>query len=300
MWATSVLDDQAESPVDEVRRTLTSDPWLLTTQVITSTSHERWADGVHDEHELIYSDSGVLTVEADGRLWVTPLGLGIWIPAGLSHHVTAEPGTVFYVTYFATDRVVIPWHGTAGIGITALLRELILTNKSAFLHDPVRMQVQRLIVDLLAPVHSASLDVHLPTDPTLRAVAEEILRNPADSGTSTDWGSRLGVSGRTINRHFERETGSSLTQWRITVRMRRALIDIAAGRSVVSVARDLGYTNASTFIQLFRQTTGHTPAAYFRSFGSGSEAHAPHPIAPDPTAPHPTALHADAPHSQEN
>lgn len=252
---------------------LTREPWLLTTQAITSSSHESWADGVHNEHELIFSDGGVLTVETGGRLWATPLGLGIWIPAGVTHHVTAQPGTVTYVTYFSPSRVSVPWTGTSGIGITSLLRELLLANKSDSLDGDVRMRMQRLTVDLLAPVSSASLDVLMPTHPALRSIAEEIVRNPSDSGTSADWGRTLGVSGRTINRGFERETGSSLTQWRITVRMRRALIDIAAGRSVISVARDVGYTNSSTFIQLFRQTTGHTPAAYFRSFGvSGFEA----------------------------
>jgi len=265
--ATSALDNHSGQQPDEVRVTMADGPWLLTTQAITSTSHESWEDGVHSEHELIFSDSGVLTVETGGRLWITPLGLGIWIPAGMTHHVTAEPGTVFHVTYFSASRVSVPWDGPTGVGITTLLRELFLANKEAQLEDEVRLRMQRLIVDLLAPVHSASLDVQMPTSPALRLIADEILRNPADSGTSADWGRRHGVSGRTINRGFERETGSSLTQWRITVRMRRALIDIAAGRSIRSVASDLGYANASTFIQLFRQATGHTPAAYFRSFG---------------------------------
>lgn len=272
LWATSSLEKQPSQVVGQTLSRMTTEPWLLTTQAITSTSQERWSDGVHEEHELIFSESGVLTVEADGRLWVTPLGLGIWIPAGMTHHVTAEPGTVSHVTYFSPDRVTVPWTGPTGIAVTALLRELLLTNKSATLDDPVRMRVQQLTVDLLAPVRSASLDVHLPSHPALRTVADEILRNPADNGTSEDWGRKLGVSGRTVNRGFERETGSSLTQWRITVRMRRALIDIAAGRSVVSVARDVGYTNSSTFIQLFRQTTGHTPAAYFRSFEAAEPA----------------------------
>ena len=267
LWATSVLGERHADSPDEVRRTLTREPWLLTTQSITSTSHESWADGVHEEHELIFSDSGVLTVETDGRLWVTPLGLGIWIPAGMTHHVTAEPGTVSYVTYFSPSRVSVPWTGTTGIGITSLLRELLLANKSDHLEEDVRMRMQQLTVDLLVPVRSATLDVQMPTTAALRAVADEIVHNPADNGTSSDWGRQLGVSGRTINRGFERETGASLTQWRITVRMRRALIDIAAGHSVISVARDVGYTNSSTFIQLFRQTTGQTPAAYFRSFG---------------------------------
>jgi len=279
LWATLMPSETRQAPPDDVQQTLTRDPWLLTTQSITSSSHESWADGLHSEHELIFSDSGVLTVEAEGRLWVTPLGLGIWIPAGITHHVTAEPGTVTYVTYFSPERVSMPWTGTTGIGITSLLRELLLTNKLGTLDQDVRMRMQQLTVDLIAPVRSSSLDVQMPTNPSLRLVAEEIVRNPADSGTSEDWGRKLGVSGRTVNRGFERETGFSLTQWRITVRMRRALIDIAAGRSVISVAHDVGYTNASTFIQLFRQATGHTPAAYFRSFGvSGFEAEADHPL----------------------
>lgn len=252
---------------DDVRRTLTCEPWLLTTQSITSRAHESWADGVHDEHELIFSDSGVLTVEADGRLWVAPLGLGVWIPAGVTHHVTAEPGTSFYVTYLSAARVDVAWAAATAVGVSAVIRELLLANKNEVFEDGVRMRMQQLVIDLLEPARSASLDVHMPTTPALRAIAEEIVRRPADSGTSADWGRTMGVSGRTVNRGFERETGSSLTQWRITVRMRRALIDLAAGRSVVSVAKDVGYTNSSTFIQLFRQTTGHTPAAYFRSFG---------------------------------
>jgi len=271
-------DGMPDGTADGVRRTLTSEPWLLTTQSITSHSHESWADGIHDEHELIFSDSGVLTIEAGGRLWVSPLGLGIWIPAGTTHSVTAEPGTAFYVTYFSAERVSVSWDTATGVGISPVLRELLLANKSAVLEPEVRMRIQQLVVDLLAPVRSASLDVHMPTTPALREVAEEIVRNPANNGTSTDWGRKIGVSGRTVNRGFERETGSSLTQWRITVRMRRALIDIAAGRSVISVARDVGYTNSSTFIQLFRQATGHTPAAYFRSFGlPGFEVDTEHP-----------------------
>lgn len=276
LWATSVLEENHVSLPPEEPRTMTSAPWLLTTQTITSVSHESWADGVHEEHELIFSDSGALTVETDGRLWVAPLGLGIWIPAGLTHHVTAEPGTVSYVTYISPSRVSVSWTGTTGLGITPLVRELLMANKTGSFDDDVRLSMQRLTMDLLAPVQTASLDVNMPTQTTLRAIADEIVRNPADSGTSDDWGRRFGVSGRTINRGFERETGSSLTQWRITVRMRRALIDIAAGRSVIAVARDVGYTNSSTFIQLFRQTTGHTPAAYFRSFGlSGIDAGTP-------------------------
>ncbi|MFJ2619501.1 helix-turn-helix domain-containing protein [Glutamicibacter sp. NPDC087344] len=271
VWTTATVVAQEFAEITEDRDSAVTFPWMLTSETFLSQAHQRWPGGIHRDHELIFSTNGTLTVEIQGRLWIAPPGLGIWIPAGQAHHVTTEPGTVAHVTYFATDRISVPWEGMSAIGVTTLIRELILANKNAELTDEVRARVQRLVCDLLAPVRTMPLEIRMPADPALRIVAEEILRDPANNGTSADWGKRLGVSGRTVNRGFDRETGSTLTQWRIRVRIRRALIDIAAGHSVASIAHELGYANPSTFIQLFKQTTGYTPAAYFKTFENSHE-----------------------------
>lgn len=245
------------------------EPWLLTTATIESPQGDAWVDGLHAVHELIWSGAGALTVEVGEQLWMVPSGLGIWIPAGVAHHVRAEPGTVTLVTYFHPARVAPAWaQSVTGITLGRALHELILHNKSAMLAPEVRLRVQQVVVDLLTPVESASLDIRMPVEPWVRAVAEAILANPADDRTLTQWADTLNVSARTLSRAFLRETGLTLTRWRILVRVRQALIEIASGRSVTAVAGRLGYANPSTFTDLFRQTLGQTPAAYFRSFDS--------------------------------
>lgn len=246
------------------------DPWLFITETILTPDGGSWVDGLHREHELIWTGAGALTVETDHQLWTVPPGLAIWIPARTRHHVRAAPGTLTHVTYLAPERVDPPWAGgIAGITLSRAVHELVLHNKAAVLDDAVRMRVQQVVVDLLVPVESASLDITMPADPRLRTVAEAIVADPADDRTLTEWADTLNISSRTLSRAFVRETGTTLTRWRILVRVRQALLEISSGRSVAAVAHRLGYANPSTFTDLFRQTLGHTPAAYLKSFERG-------------------------------
>jgi len=255
------------SPDDHAEPARVDDPWLFITETILSPDGGSWVDGLHREHELIWTGAGALTVEADHQLWTVPPGLAIWIPAHTRHHVRAAPGTLTHVTYLAPQRVDPPWAaGIAGITLSRAVHELVLHNKAAVLDDAVRMRLQQVVVDLLVPVESASLDLTMPADPRLRTVAEAIVADPADDRTLGEWADTLNISSRTLSRAFVRETGTTLTRWRILVRMRQALLEISSGRSVAAVAHRLGYANPSTFTDLFRQTLGHTPAAYLKSF----------------------------------
>ncbi|UCR88895.1 helix-turn-helix domain-containing protein [Mycetocola spongiae] len=241
--------------------------WTLSTKRYASEDSRRvWGLGTHVEHELLWSGGGTITVEADGRLWMVPAMLGIWIPAGMPHRVRADRGALSYATFIDPRRRDFPWTGVMGINVSGLLRELLLSNRRDEMPDARRRVIQDLAAELISPVVSDSLDIRLPTTASLRVLAETILADPADDATTEQWAARLGVSGRTLTRAFNRETGLSLTRWRILVRVRAALLDIAAGRPVTAVAARLGYANPSTFIDLFRQVTGHTPAAYFSSF----------------------------------
>lgn len=266
LWGAPVLEPLTwREPVSPPGR-MVAEPWLLTSTRFTVTDPSVWDTHTHHEHQLIWSGGGAVTVEAEGQLWMVPPVLGIWIPGGTPHHVRADSGAVMCATYFTPERVSVPWDGIVGITLTGVLRELLLYNMDEELPSEVRIRLQRLAVDLLRPVQAASLDIRMPVDVRLRRIATQIVADPADDRTTGDWAACLGVSARTLTRSFTRETGLSLTQWRILVRVRAALIEIAVGRPVTTVAARLGYANPSTFIDLFRQITGHTPAAYFHSF----------------------------------
>ncbi|MFD5557997.1 AraC family transcriptional regulator [Streptomyces sp. NPDC127068] len=254
-------------------------PWLLTTSTFTARESMEWERMSHPEPELLWSSTGNVTVEAAEHVWLVPPALGIWLPAGMPHRVKASAGAVTYATYLNPDLTRTAWHTVTGVPMSRLLREILLHNQREAMPDEERLRLQRVGVDLIKPVQAASLDIPLPKTPELRAVAERIIADPADDRTTEEWARELGLSGRTLMRWFQRDTGVSLTQWRILVRVRSALIDIAAGKPVVSVSRRLGYANPSTFIDLFRQVTGHTPAAYFRSV-SGLDESGPLPALP--------------------
>lgn len=246
-------------------------PWIMSTGIFKSDRRAEWSDHSHYEHSLIWSEGGTVTVEAGDSFWLAAPGLGIWVPGGVVHKVTADSGSLTSITYFHPTRSSVPWSGITGISLTGVVRELMLHNKTAEMPEERRLRLQALTVDLLTPVQTASLNIRLPIDPALRAVADAVIANPADDRTATEWADELRVSGRTFSRSFTRETGFTFTQWRILIRIRVALIEIAAGAPIAAVARRLGYANPSTFIDLFRRTTGHTPAAYFQSFSRGAQ-----------------------------
>ncbi|MER6915054.1 AraC family transcriptional regulator [Streptomyces sp. NPDC000594] len=258
------------------------DPWLLTTSTFTAREPMEWERMSHPEPELLWSSTGNVTVEAAGHVWLVPPALGIWLPTGMPHRVKASAGAVTYATYLNPGLVRTSWHTVTGIPMSRLLREILLHNQREAMPEEERLRLQQVGVDLIRPVQATSLDIPLPKTPELRSIAERIIADPADDRTTEEWARELGLSGRTLMRWFQRDTGVSLTQWRILVRVRSALIDIAAGKPVVSVSRRLGYANPSTFIDLFRQVTGHTPAAYFRSV-SGLDDPAPAVPLPRPT-----------------
>lgn len=267
LWGAPTLEVDRWTATATTSTSAVDAPWMLTTAVFSSVTPDDWQEAAHVDHELLWSTTGNVTVEAAGQLWLVPPVLGIWLPAGVPHRVRADSGSVTYATYVSAAGAAQTPDSIAGVPMTGALRELILHNHYGEMSDDERMRLQHVVVDLIKPVQTASLDIPMPTAPALRAIADAIIADPSDDRTVEVWASTMNVGGRTLMRHFKDDTGMSLTQWRILIRIRVALIELAAGRPVVAVAKSLGYANPSTFIELFKNTTGHTPAAYFRSLG---------------------------------
>lgn len=267
LWGAPLLETGEDVPYRAPEGRCVDAPWIVSTQVIESTTAMSWDEHSHYEHELLWSPTGNVAVEAHGHVWLVPPVLGIWIPAGTMHRVRARAGARTFATYVNPDLASVEWDGIVGISLSPALRELLLHNHYEVMAQDRRFRLQQTIVDLLVPVERASLDIPMPRSPEVVGIAQYLIAHPADDRTVEEWAATINVSGRTLMRRFQAETGLSLTRWRILVRIRIALIDIAAGRTVVSVARRVGYANPSTFIELFRSVTGHTPAAYFQAVG---------------------------------
>lgn len=76
------------------------------------------------------------------------------------------------------------------------------------------------------------------------------------------WASHAGLSERTLARILARETGMSFGRWRQQLTIMLALQRMATGASIQSVALDLGYESASSFVTMFRKGLGTSPGRY--------------------------------------
>lgn len=220
---------------------------------------------VHDDHQLAWAASGVLIVHTTIGSYVLPPSRALWIPAGTPHETLAAGETSMRSAYLRPERAPVAWPTPTPVLITPLLRELIGYLDAASSTGAARMRAEGLLYDLLQPIHTATIDLRLPSDPRAREVAEALLTSPCDRRTLRAWGRVVGASERTLARTFRASTGLSFGRWRTLARLQAALPLLAEGTPVAVVADRVGYDTPSAFVAAFRRETGVTPGRYFAS-----------------------------------
>jgi AraC-like DNA-binding protein len=218
----------------------------------------------HDDHQLAWAASGVLTVRTQQRAWVLPPTRALWIPAGVRHEtLTAGAAATMRSLYVRPQMFPISWAEPTPVAASPLLAELIGYLGSQGLLPDQRAHAEAVLVDLLKPVQMSTIEVRMPAEERARQVADALAAVPADNRTLAQWGHHFGASERTLARAFLAGTGVSFGRWRTLLRLQAALSALAAGQPVGNVARHVGYESASSFVAAFRRETGETPASFF-------------------------------------
>lgn len=218
----------------------------------------------HDQHQLAWAATGMLTVSTREITWVLPPARALWIPAGTPHVTDADRHTTLHSIYFDAAR------GPAAtrpvpMAVTALARELLLHLGRTDLAAAARGRAEEVLLDQLTPVPATAIAVPMPADRRALDVARAVIADPADEATLEVWARRTGVGGRTLARLFAAETGMPFGRWRTQVRLRAALPLLADGLPVATVARRVGYATPSAFVATFHKVVGITPGSYFTS-----------------------------------
>ncbi len=219
----------------------------------------------HDDHQLAWASSGVLTVLTESATWVLPPTRALWIPAGLRHEVYAANAATMRPLYIKPDRWAAQWTQPTPVEASPLLTEMIDYLASDGLDAAQRSRAEALLNDLLRPVEVTTVAVRMPVDDRAHSVATGIVGNPTDHRTLAEWGREVGASDRTLARMFLAETGMQFGRWRALARLQAALPRLAAGEPVGAVAINVGYELTSAFVAAFHREIGVTPAAYFRA-----------------------------------
>ncbi len=232
---------------------------------------ERYAAGAghwhaHRRAQLIHASDGVLSVHSDDGQWVVPPQRAVWVPPGVRHRVSSLKGFGLRTLYAEPHCVQVPAQCTV-VAVDLLVDEMLRAAASfgaEYVLNSPQARLINVILDRVPHLHTAPLHLPQPTDLRLKRIADALLVDPANTTTLDQWATRVGATTRTIARQFLKETGLTFVQWRQQRRLLAALERLGAGDSVTRVALDVGYSDVSSFITLFKAAMGDTPARYFR------------------------------------
>jgi AraC-like DNA-binding protein len=216
----------------------------------------------HHWGEFVYAFSGVMELKLLDRHYLAPPQYGIWIPPEVAHVGLNRHEATFCSLYLARARCRRLPREACAVAVGPLLKALLEQLRARGIDTPRKPADARLVEVLVDELAAAPRQgTYLPTsdDPLLRPVLTELEARPDDQRTLTAWASIVHTTERTLVRRCQRDLGMSFGEWRQRLRVVRALALLEAGRSVESIALDLGYGSSSAFIAMFRRMTGTSP-----------------------------------------
>jgi AraC-like DNA-binding protein len=216
--------------------------------------------------QFVHVSEGVLSVRTDSGLWVVPPHHAVWLLPGALHRASSRH-PVMTRTLFANPEVVAAPARNCVVAVDPLVRELLIAAAEfgdGYAGDGPQARLVDVIVDRLPLLAAAPLSLPYPRDRRILRIAESLIAQPAQPGVLDELAADAGVTARTAARLFVKETGLTFGQWRQQLRLLIALERLGAGASVTQVALDVGYNDVSSFIAVFKESLGETPARYFR------------------------------------
>ncbi|MFD7432451.1 helix-turn-helix domain-containing protein [Streptomyces sp. NPDC059814] len=243
-----------------------SAPYLLTTAVLDGSPAVPVAAGVHTHSDglLVWPRHGSLTLRTRNAVRRLVPGQGVWLPPGTPHDSSADPGGVSCYTYVTSAAIPPHWSALRPLRVRRALQEMLLHLDATSMPDDLRLRTQRVVLDLLEEDPHPAIDVPVPEDERIRALADDVMRDPESELSLEAWAARHALSVRTVTRAFGRDVGMSFARWRSLVRMSAATMLLAQGRPVSLVAHRCGYSTTSAFSAAFRRVTGASPTEYLR------------------------------------
>lgn len=228
----------------------------------------------HGCSQLIHALSGVIQVTTRHGEWMVPPGRGVWLPAHVQHTLRFIGGVQARTLFVdSLARADLPAECQV-VQISPLLRELILVSFNVPANYAAGGRDERiieLILDELRLLPILPLHLPEPLDPQLLALCLQIQDDLSAAWELEEIALGMGISGRTLSRRFQRETGLRFSDWVRRAKILWAMNALALGHSVLDVALELGYDSPSAFSAMFRRTLGVPPSEYFNSAARAAE-----------------------------
>jgi AraC-like DNA-binding protein len=253
--------------MSQKRRTRADEPFLvIRTLASTMAAGHVIERHRHGWHQLIYASAGLLHVWTERGAWIVPPHWAIWVPAEIVHSIRFAAPSDLRTLYLRPGPGESLPEDCAVIGVSPLLRELILrATRDTMLdrRDPAEAALATLILDEFHQAGAPPFDLPRPASPALVRAAALIAADAPEAASTVELARAVGLGTRTLERQFLAETGLTPGRWRRQHFLLGALERLAAGTPIKQAAAAAGYATPSAFTAAFRAAFGTTPGRYF-------------------------------------
>jgi len=234
-------------------------------EAIERDGQHRTAWHQHECGQLFWLCHGLIIIETEREQWVITPGSVGWFPAHFLHSARM-PGRVKGKCLYLDPPSATTLPADSGVyGADAFifaLLERVCQNGSDASRGDYRDALLNVLAFEMNQLSELPLQLKFPEDRRARSVAGELLNNPGSTLNQAQLAKKWGLSVRNLSRLFIQDTGLSFSRWRQQAKVITSLQWIFAGLPVSEVASLSGYSNVSTYIEIFRQRFGKTPGQF--------------------------------------
>lgn len=267
-----------KDPVHDIKRTVieagTDELGSVGSIDLVAKSYEEGTH-CHRQHQIMLVERGLVTFDVGPDRWLVPPHCVLWVPARMEHSMRGIGEIDLHCVYLEAEQIEAPFAECRTIGVSPLLRELIIEMSKLpgrIDADGPYTRLIRTMIEQLSLAPEGPVRLPMPAHARLREIVHCWLADPADRTTIAQWAKRVGMSQRTLHRTLLKETGMSFGRWRRHLHVILALQRLAEGHSVQEIAYYLGYDSPSTFVVMFRKAVGQPPLRFLAEVGKSPAA----------------------------
>lgn len=220
-----------------------------------------------DVHVLLWQVRGSAEVDIEQEGRTLTAGHALWLPVGTRHGFRVHENSVTMPLFFEAAETATTLRVPTMVTVDRDLRTLMLAHcvsSSTRVRPEANLARQILALIEDRPVLSNALP--LPRSEPALLIAETLRFNPGDIRSIEELAESVHTSTRTVERAFRQETGMTLRQWRIRIRMESAAILLRSDATLDAVAHRVGYTNVNSFRRVFTGHHGISPTEFTKPY----------------------------------
>jgi len=225
----------------------------------------------HQKAQLVYVESGFQYLTVDGNLYLLPQNHAAWIPSNAIHKTNTHSEKIkLMVLFFDVDYADDFYNTLQVFSVPTVLKEMIKYaekwSKLTTQNDNETLFLNSILKELPHFVaQSLKLHISLPKDIRLRKAIDYLNQNYMNEIKMDDLSEIAGLSLRSLERIFKKETNLTISKYHQILRIIKSLELLSSQElSISEIAYKVGYRSLQAFTNSFYNIMQYRPRDFLK------------------------------------